>query len=196
MLPALGPGQRVRHTCAMRVYIPATASDLSDPRGVTPRLAHAVTPALAQALPDEDDDGLAFVAMLAAADDAVALLRGRPDDVPRRIVVVAETDAVVVPERQRPWREGDDELPSRVEVTEPVPWAVVEALHADAAEAQRDVAAAVADKSGADETSGQEAGGEATLEAAAEHDLLWFDATERAVLAEELGVTTPGREGS
>lgn len=158
----------------MRVFIPATAADLIDPEGLQPRPAHAVTSALSVALPEEDEEALAFVATLAAADDAVTLLRDRRDLPPRRVVLVAESTGVEVPRRSRPWAPDDDELPSRVLLTEPVRWRDVVAIHADSAGAEADVLAAIEDP--------------AALDDAAEHDLLWFDVTERDRLVAELGL--------
>ena len=60
----------------MRVYLPATAAHLSAPQ-IGPRTAYAVTPALARALPDEDEEALEASAGLCAAPvawEAVAAL--------------------------------------------------------------------------------------------------------------------------
>ena len=155
----------------MRVYLPATAADLSS-ESLSPRTAHAATASLAAALPDEDEEGLEVSASLCAADSSVMLLaepaaQGLAD---RRVVVAADVDPEVV--REVP--AGDDVLPGTVEVAADVPWDRVAALLVDEAEAEADVRLA-------------RTGDEEAFERAAEADLLWFDVTERAALAAELG---------
>ena len=165
----------------MRIYLPATSEDLRHPEGLSPRAAHALTPALRQALPEEDDDGLADSALLAAADDSIALLRSAPRAAPVRVVVaadVADRD-VTVPRPQRPWRPGDDRLPSAVDVPVSVPWSDVASIHVDEPGAAPAVEAAV--------TAPDDA---AALDRAAEHDLLWHDIVERPALAASLTTST------
>lgn len=158
----------------MRIYLPATSADLSRPAGVPPRWGHAVTAELRRALPEEDDEGLEASAMLAAADESIAHLRAASSALPRRVVLAADVpdSSVVVPERARPWREGDDQLPSAVELRATVPWDAVVSIHVDAPDAEPDVTAALED--------------DAAIDQAAEHDLLWHDIVEREVLAREL----------
>lgn len=165
----------------MRIYLPATSEDLRHPEGLSPRAAHALTAALRQALPEEDDDGLADSALLAAADDSIALLRGAPAAAPLRVVVAADVPDrdVTVPRLERPWRPGDDRLPSAVDVTVSVPWRDVASIHVDEAAATADVAAAVAAPEDAE-----------ALDRAAEHDLLWHDIIERPTLAAALATAT------
>ena len=164
----------VRKNAGMRIYLPATSADLSRPAGLPPRWAHAVTAELRRALPDEDDEGLEASAMLAAADESVVHLRAASSAVPRRVVVAADVadSGVVVPERARPWQEGDDQLPSAVEVRSIVPWSDVVSIHVDEPGAEEAVTAALTD--------------DAAVDRAAEHDLLWHDIVEREVLAREL----------
>ncbi|WP_324652613.1 DUF6912 family protein [Georgenia sp. H159] len=158
----------------MRIYLPATSADLSRPAGVPPRWGHAVTAELRRALPDEEEEALEATAMMAAADESIVHLRASSSAVPRRVVIAADISesAVVVPERARPWRVGDDQLPSAVDVRMTVPWADVASIHVDGPAATEDVAAAVDDDD--------------ALDRAAEHDLLWHDIVEREVLAREL----------
>ncbi|MFH5824128.1 DUF6912 family protein [Georgenia sp. AZ-5] len=152
----------------MRVYLPATAADLSG-GALSPRWAHAVTPALRGALPEEDDEGLEMSATLAAADESVARLAA-DGSVPRRVVVAADVpDASVRP----PEVLGEDQLPSAVEVVAPVQWSDVVAVHVDEPAAADDVSAAAA-------------GDEEALERAAERDLLWYDVVELDALRSEL----------
>src|SRR5690625_3200250 len=163
----------------MRIYVPATAADIAA-ETIAPRWAHAVTPALRQALPEEDDEGLAESAMLAAADESLLRLRADAPAVARRVVVVAEVPsaAVAVPET-RPWRPGDDRLPSAVEVVAPVSWHEVEAIHVDDPHSQDVVRRALLPEA-------EEAALAEAVEAAYELDLLWYDIVELSRLREEL----------
>ena len=142
----------------MRIYLPMTVADLADPDGVRPSAAHAVTRELAAALPGEDEEGLEFAALLAAADASVGLLSADPSVPSRRVVVVADVSGV-------PSAARAGGLPSEVEPPAAVPWDQVVSLHVDDGDAESDVAAAAA-------------GDEEALERAAERDLLWFDVSE------------------
>ena len=73
--PGEGTGKRrgAGHTGPMRIYIPATAADLSAPE-ISARPAHAATAQLARALPEEDEEGLEMSASLCAADASLVLL--------------------------------------------------------------------------------------------------------------------------
>ncbi|ACQ79520.1 conserved hypothetical protein [Beutenbergia cavernae DSM 12333] len=151
----------------MRVYLPASARDLAAPDGPpVGTSAHAVTPALRAALPDEDTEGLELAALLAAADASIALVAER-GDVPRRVVVAAD-----VPDAEVSGEAPQDALPSAV-VVHALPWNDVVSIHVDDADAREDVAAAAA-------------GDDDAFERAAERDLLWFDVVERGDLAAEL----------
>ena len=161
----------------MRLYIPATLADLtvtpvasegdgSDPApALSARRAHAVTPALRDALPDEDEETWEYAAQLAAADDSLVRLAGEPDSPTLRLVLAVdvEPDAVgpVAPGA------GDDVAPSAVELLVSVTWAELACAHVDEVEAAADVRAAL---DGDDEA----------FERLAERDLLWYDATELA----------------
>ncbi|MEE6273413.1 DUF6912 family protein [Georgenia wangjunii] len=158
----------------MRIYVPAAAADLAEPDGLPVRWAHAVTPALTSALPDEDEEGLAEAAVLAAADESVTRLRERGSAVPRRVVVAADVPENHVHVAVQRWSPDDDRLPSAVELTAPVTWRDVVSIHVDEPGAAEDVAAAVA-------------GDDDALERAAERDLLWYDVVELDALRRELG---------
>lgn len=160
----------------MRIYLPATAAHLrvavlGSPQ--EPLLAHAATPALAHALPEEDEEGLEVSASLCAADASLVLLAepGAEGLADRRIVIAADVDA----EHVRELAVEGDVLPGTVEVSAEIPWDDVAALLVDEAEAEADVHAA-------------RLGDEDAFERAAEADLLWYDVTEREVLASSLGV--------
>ncbi|WP_066582609.1 DUF6912 family protein [Cellulomonas timonensis] len=149
----------------MRIYLPATLDELDDPaEGGQPvlgaRRVHTVTPALRAALPEEDEEELEYAAQLAAADDALLLVAGRPHAPQLRLVLSADVpDGAVSPV-------GDDGVaPSAVELREPVPLADVACGHVDEPEAAEDLALAVT-------------GDEAAIERLAERDLLWYDVSE------------------
>lgn len=148
----------------MRVYLPATLSELADPEGLGPRVVHAVTPGLRAALPDEDEEGLEYAAQLLAADDSLDLI---DDGAPRRLVVAADVaEEAVVP------LDDDDAAPSAMRLLEPVVWEDVACAHVDEEAAAADVTATLA-------------GDEVAADRLAERDLLWFDVSELPGLARE-----------
>ncbi len=158
--PVGGPGL-TGQTVPVRIYLPATLLDVdaaSERPTVAARRAHAVTTALRELFPEEEDEGLEYAAQLAAADDSLELV-GADADAPRlRVVLSADVDAGAVTPL-------DDEVPSAVEVTTPVPWSAVVCAHVDEPEAAADVAEALT-------------GDEEAVERLDERDLLWYDATE------------------
>lgn len=163
-------------TRTMRIYLPATAAHLRAAAlgsSQEPLVAHAATPALGRALPEEDEEGLEVSASLCAADASLVLLAepGSEGLADRRIVIAADVDA----ERVHELAVEGDTLPGSVEVSGEILWEDVAALLVDEAEAEADVRAA-------------RLGDEDAFERAAEADLLWYDVTERDALAESLGV--------
>lgn len=156
----------------MRIYLPAALSDLSGfpTSTLAPTVAFAVTPELAAALPDEDEEAVEFSAFLAAADTAVehlaeALSRGE-EIVPRRVVITAELS----PSSVRPDRGHGH--PGAV-VPPEVAWSDVVAAHLDEPDAAPEVEEAAR-------------GDEAAAERLAERDLLWYDPSELARLVADL----------
>lgn len=150
----------------MRLYLPATLDELdalssTDPvdGGLAPRVAHAVTPDLRAALPDEDDEGLEFAAHLAAADDSLALLVSRADAPPLRLVVTVDVPDELVAEAPA------QAAPSAVLLVAPAPASAIACAHVDEPSAAVDVRAALAGDAEAAERVG-------------ELDLLWYDAAE------------------
>ncbi|QZN84721.1 hypothetical protein [Cellulomonas sp. C5510] len=154
----------------MRLYLPATLDELdallrAGTPLAAPRRAHAVTPALAALLPDEDEEGVEFAAQLMAADDALVLLAARPGAPGLRLVVTVEVpdDAV------RAGAPGDedtgDEAASLVSLTSSVALDDVVCAHVDEPAARDEVALALD-------------GDDAALDALAERDLLWYDVSE------------------
>lgn len=149
----------------MRVYIPATREDL-DAADLRPQLLHAVTPALRELFPGEDEEVLEMIAHLAAADDSARLV-GLRGSVPQRLVLAADvTDSELAPP-------PDPVLQTVLLATGPVPWSAVVALHVDEVAARAEVAAAAA-------------GDDDAFERVSSRDLLWFDATERGAATELL----------
>ena len=153
----------------MRIYLPATLLELAAPAGLSPRVVHAVTRDLRAAVPDEDEEGLEYLAQLLAAVDALALLAPLPGPARRRVVVAADVSEAVV--------EALDDTdgtraPSAVRLTAAVGWDDVACAHVDEAAARADVTAAVA-------------GDPAALASLEERDLLWYDVSEFATLAAE-----------
>lgn len=151
----------------MRIYLPAILTQLGAAEGLTPRIGHAVTPALRAALPDEDDEGLEYAAQLFAADDSLDVLHGASDRLLRRLVVAADVAESLV-EAVVP---GEDHAPSAVRLLATVGWDDVACAHVDEPEARADVAAALA-------------GDEDAVERLADRDLLWYDRSELGRLGE------------
>lgn len=150
----------------MRIYLPATLDELDPADGgsvsgpFAPRRAHAVTPALRAALPEEDEEGLEFAAQLAAADDSLLRVAARPGVPDLRIVLAADVpDAAVTPATSA------DDAPSGVDVAVEVTLREVACAHVDEPEAAVDVRAALT-------------GDEDAVERLAERDLLWYDVSE------------------
>ncbi|WP_372595168.1 hypothetical protein [Actinotalea sp.] len=152
----------------MRIYLPSTLAELGHPEGLNPRVVHAVTPALRAALPEEDDEGLEYVAQLLAADDSVDLLATQPpaDARWRRVVVAADVaeDLVVALD------DDGEQTASAMRLTALVPWSDVACAHVDEASAEAEVRAAAE-------------GDDDAAERLVERDLLWFDVSELAGLA-------------
>jgi len=150
---------------------------------------HAVTPALREHYTDGDTEELELAAMLDAADSSLRLLSGAggagagdAGGPTRRLVLAADVPAASV--RPRPAASGDPaEALSRVELAEPLAVRAVVSAHVDERDAEPDVAAAAralpAADAGDDDAS-------FAVDGAQGHDLLWYDATELAELADEL----------
>lgn len=147
----------------MRIYLPVTLVELQlDPDVVlTPRVVHAVTSALRSHWPDEDEEGWEYAAQAAAADASLVLLAGGAQAPALRVLVAADVDDAAV-------RELDDpEVPSAIELVQPVDLTRVVSVHVDEPAAAADVARAAA-------------GDESAIERLDERDLLWYDVSEIA----------------
>ncbi len=159
-----------------RVYLPSSTARLRDLLvsggvGPPPLLAHAVTDGLRSVLADADEEEWEYAALTAAAQDSLGLLA--EDELPRRVVVVAEAETVM------PVTGAEGSL---VEVEDVVPLRKIVAVHVDAADAADDVAAA--------RDAWQEAGdgdetAMATLERCLDHELGWFATQEIGELVED-----------
>ena len=153
----------------MRIYLPVTLLDVDAATPPPPRTArrshrrarraHAVTPALRELFPDEDDEGLEYAAQLAAADDSLELL-GSAADAPRlRVVLSADVDDGAVSAL-------DDEIPSAVRA------------HRAGRRGPRWSCAHVDEPAAADDVPQALTGDDDAVERLDERDLLWYDATE------------------
>jgi len=151
----------------VRIYLPVTLDELDAWRAgapLPPRRAHAVTTALRNALPDEDEEGLEFAAQLAAADDALVRIASAPAAPHLRAVVSLD-----VPDALVDLADDPDAAPSAVAVQGAVDRHRIACAHVDEPAARADVAAAVT-------------GDEAAVERLLERDLLWYDVTELGAL--------------
>lgn len=175
-------------TTPERVYAALAPSQLAQvlATGALPADApvHAVTPALREHLTDGDTEELELAAMLDAADSSLRLLAtaSGPGGRARRLVLAADVPAASVRPRQHVVGDPSEAL-SRVELSEPLAVRAVVSAHVDESDAEADVAAAAralpAADSGDDDAS-------FAVDGAQGHDLLWYDATELAELADEL----------
>lgn len=149
------------HTVPVRIYLPATLEEL-DPTtpSLSPRRAHGVTPDLRDALPDEDDECLEFVAQLEAADDSLGRLAASAGAPRLRLVVSADVPAAAIGPV-----DDADAPPTAIEVLADVTADQIVCVLVDEPEAADDVALAV----------GGDAAAAERLEGA---DLLWYDVTE------------------
>ncbi|ROS78505.1 hypothetical protein [Cellulomonas sp. PhB143] len=177
----------------MRIYVPVTLDELDaatvDQRAarwdVAPRAAHAVTTALRDAYPEEDEEGLEYAAALEAADDSLALVAGRLDVPPLRAVVTLEVpDAAVeqsspagVPDAAGDQGDADAPAPSAVRVTTSVAGVAIVCVHVDEPVAAQDVRAVLA---AVDEQ--DDAALDAAIDRVTDRDLLWYDWTEVAAI--------------
>jgi hypothetical protein len=108
---------------SVRVYVPATLTSLArylgdGGVGPTPIHARAVTAWLREAWPEAGEEEWEYAALMAAADDSVALLTDQ--DPRRRVVLAADVDSVVA--------STDSSL---VEVDSAFAFSQVKAVHAD-----------------------------------------------------------------
>jgi hypothetical protein len=166
-----------RQTGRVRIYLPSTLDELDatgspvpsdDPGRATgsfgSRIVHAATAALRAALPDEDEEGLEFAALLAAADDALLRVAARPNAPRLRLVL-----ALDVPGADLTAVDDDDLAPSAALLPVSVGRDDIVCAHVDEPAASAEVERAVA-------------GDVDAAERLADRDLLWYDATELSAI--------------
>jgi len=169
----------------MRVYLPATFSDLRQlVSGTTlapPRPAYAVTAALRawagaaddRAGADDDDEELELVALSEAGRHSLRLLGAGV--APRRVVLAADIPAAAVTVRDV----GTDGGPGLVGVDAVVSVDLLAAVHVDDAGTADAVSAAARAVGAADDG---DAHAEAVVAALDDQDLLWYDPSELPAL--------------
>ena len=158
----------------MRVYVPLTLSGLAAAHtagelGPAPLAAYAVTPALREWYVSDDIEELEYAALNRAASASLRLLAGDPSAARRRVVVAVDIpDASVAAD---PDRGLDPAALGEVRIASTVPLAKAAAVHADAGDAESDVAAAAGAVGAADKGDDD---AQFTVDGAEDHELLWF----------------------
>lgn len=158
----------------MRVYVPLTLPGLAEAHrtgelGTEPLVAYAVTPALREWYLSDDIEELEYAALNRAALASLRQLAADPDAPRRRVVVAVDVpDGAAMPD---PDRGLDPAALGEVRVTGPVPLAKAAAVHADAADAEDDVAAAVTALPAADDGDDD---AQFVVDGAEDHELLWY----------------------
>ncbi|MFC8224767.1 DUF6912 family protein [Streptomyces sp. NPDC057287] len=158
----------------MRVYVPLTLSGLAAVHaagevGPGPLTAYAVTPALREWYVSDDIEELEYAALNRAAAASLRLIAGKPDEVRRRAVVALDVpDGAVVAD---PDHILDASSIGEVRIADAVALSKAAAVHVDADDAEKDVAAAAA-ALGAADTGDDDA--RFTVDGAEDHELLWF----------------------
>ncbi|MGW4174119.1 DUF6912 family protein [Streptomyces rubiginosohelvolus] len=162
----------------MRVYVPLTLSGLAAAHGAGevgpgPLTAYAVTPGLREWYVSDDIEELEYAALNRAAASSLRMIAGNPDEVRRRVVV-----AVDVPDGSAV-ADPDNGLSAaslgEVKIAAALPLAKAAAVHVDADDAEKDVAAAAA-ALGAADLGDDDA--QFTVDGAEDHELLWFGVQE------------------
>lgn len=152
-----------------RVYVPTSLSGLAQLLvaggvGPAPLLGHAVTRRLREEYPEGDEEQWEYVAMTAAAQDALGLLTD--DDRPRRVVLALDAGSVA---------DVTGEDPTLVELSEVVPLRRLAAVHVDSPDAE-DAVAAARQRWAAAEDGDEDA--TAVVERCLDHELGWYAAQE------------------
>ncbi|WP_127359480.1 DUF6912 family protein [Actinacidiphila soli] len=162
----------------MRVYIPTTLPGLAEALkagelGPAPLDAFAVTPALREWYVSDDIEELEYAALTRAAQASLRQLALRPDAPRRRVVVAVDVADSAV--SYDPSRSLDAAGLGEVRLADAVPLAKAAAVHADADDAQADIAAA-ADVLGAADAGDDDA--RFVVDGAEDHELLWYASQE------------------
>ncbi|AZM89404.1 MULTISPECIES: DUF6912 family protein [Streptomyces] len=160
----------------MRVYVPLTLPGLAEAHkagelGPAPLLAYAVTPGLREWYVSDDVEELEYAALSRAALASLRLLAADAAAPRRRVVVAVDVDdkaATAVP--------GLDEAAlGQVTLGAAVRLKAAAAVHADADDAEGDVAAAAGALAAADAGDDD---AQFTVDGAEDHELLWFGVQE------------------
>lgn len=162
----------------MRVYVPLTLSGLAAAHGAGevgpgPLTAYAVTPGLREWYVSDDIEELEYAALNRAAAASLRMIAGKPDEVRRRVVVAVDVPngaAVADPDHGL-----SAESLGEVRIAAALPLAKAAAVHVDADDAEKDVAAAAA-ALGAADLGDDDA--RFTVDGAGDHELLWFGVQE------------------
>ncbi|MFE9459468.1 DUF6912 family protein [Streptomyces californicus] len=162
----------------MRVYVPLTLSGLAAAHGAGelgpgPLTAYAVTPGLREWYVSDDIEELEYAALNRAAAASLRMIAGAPDEARRRVVVAVDVpDGAAV-------ADPDQGLSAaslgEVRIAAALPLAKAAAVHVDADDAEKDVAAAAA-ALGAADLGDDDA--RFTVDGAEDHELLWFGVQE------------------
>ncbi|MEU9361103.1 hypothetical protein AB0D35_23700 [Streptomyces sp. NPDC048301] len=158
----------------MRVYVPLTLSGLAAAHGAGevgpgPLTAYAVTPGLREWYVSDDIEELEYAALSRAASASLRMIAGRPEEARRRVVVAVDVpDGAAVAE---PGQVLDASSLGEVRIKGAVALAEAAAVHVDADDAEKDVAAAAA-ALGAADLGDDDA--QFTVDGADDHELLWF----------------------
>ncbi|MFF4420173.1 DUF6912 family protein [Streptomyces sp. NPDC001549] len=163
----------------MRVYVPLTLPGLAEVHkagelGPAPLLAYAVTPGLREWYVSDDIEELEYAALNRAALASLRLVAADAGAPRRRVVVALDVDDKAA--TAAPGADGADEAAlGRVTLAAAVRLAVAAAVHVDADDADEDVTAAVRALEAAD---GGDRDAQHTVDAAEDHELLWFGVQE------------------
>uniref|UniRef100_A0AAU3H0C2 Uncharacterized protein n=1 Tax=Streptomyces sp. NBC_01401 TaxID=2903854 RepID=A0AAU3H0C2_9ACTN len=158
----------------MRVYVPLTLSGLATAHragevGPGPQTAYAVTPGLREWYVSDDIEELEYAALNRAASASLRLIAGRPQEARRRVVVALDVpDGAAAAD---PDRTLDASSLGEVRIADAVALSKAAAVHVDADDAEKDVAAAAA-ALGAADLGDDDA--QFTVDGAEDHELLWF----------------------
>ncbi|MGW8886717.1 DUF6912 family protein [Streptomyces sp. NPDC055749] len=158
----------------MRVYVPLTLSGLAAAHGAgevgpRPLTAYAVTPALREWYVSDDIEELEYAALNRAASASLRMIAGNPDEPRRRVVVAVDVpDGAAVAD---PHHSLDGAALGEVRIEAAVALSKAAAVHVDADDAEKDVAAAAA-VLGAADLGDDDA--QFTVDGAEDHELLWF----------------------
>jgi hypothetical protein len=168
----------------MRVYVPLTLPGLAEAYkagqlGAGPFVAYAVTPGLREWYASDDIEELEYAALSRAALASLRLLAADPEAPRRRVVVAVDVaDRAVSAD---PDRGPDPSALGEVRVAGAVPLGKAASVHADAADAEADVTAAVEALPAAD---GGDDDAQFAVDGAEDHELLWFATQEIPNLVE------------